>query len=44
VHDQNAEASRLNRDQADMSASCGTRSYYRSDSRRDHHPSAVNPR
>jgi hypothetical protein len=28
VNDQNAEAARLNRDQADMSASCGTRSYY----------------
>ena len=31
VNDQNAEAARLNRDQADMSGSCGTRSYYRSD-------------
>ena len=28
VHDQNAEASRPNRDQADMSSTCGTRSYY----------------
>jgi len=28
VNDQNVEAARLNRDQADMSSTCGTRSYY----------------
>lgn len=31
VHDQNEAAARLNRDQSDHSASCGTRTYYRSD-------------
>jgi len=31
VQDQNTEAARLNGAQAEMSATCGTRSYYRSD-------------
>ena len=31
VNDHNAEAGRLNRDQAEMSGTCGTRSFYRSD-------------
>lgn len=31
VYDQNAAAAALNRDQADMSATCGARTYYRRD-------------